>query len=174
VSGPGSLTLTARPHNADLGTLVLQGANTYSGGTTVNGGTLRLSGSGATLGSADVTVVSASAAFTNASARITIETGVLNALADTATLSLAGGNVSGVADDGFIDLQFGVNEVVRGLLLGGVEQPFGTYGSSFSTASFKLDEYFSGPGIVTVIPEPGTAAMLLAGLGGFAAMRRRR
>ncbi len=174
ISGVGRLTFTTPSHDANLGSLVLQGANNYSGGTTVNGGILRLSGSAASLGTGDVTVVSANAAFATSSARVTIETGVLDAIANTATLSLAGGNVATVADDGFIELQAGVNEVIGGLRLGGVTQAFGTYGSNASVAAFKFDEYFSGSGIVTVIPEPSAVAMLLTGISALASIRRRR
>jgi len=39
-----------------------------------------------------------------------IQAGVLDAIADTATLSLAGGLAAGVADDGIADLGAGVNE----------------------------------------------------------------
>jgi hypothetical protein len=85
-------------------------------------------------------------------------------MADNATLSLAGGKVAGLADDGYVDLGLGVNEVVGALVLGGVAQPLGTYGSSLSTAAFKNDEYFAGSGIVTVVPEPGVAVMMLGGI----------
>src|SRR5436309_3466547 len=143
VSGPGKLTYTSMPHDANLGKLVLNGANTYSGGTLINGGTLVLSGASATLGSGDVTVVSANAAFGGASAKLSIQSGVLNAIADTATLSLAGGNAAGVADDGYADLGAGVNEVVGKLVLAGVTQPAGTYGSTASPAEHQSDEFFS-------------------------------
>src|SRR5206468_6500857 len=56
ISGPGKLTLTSQPHDANLGTLVLTGSNTYSCGTVVDGGTLVVSGAGATLGTGNVTV----------------------------------------------------------------------------------------------------------------------
>ena len=174
ISGGGSLTFTALAHDANLGSLVLNGANTYSGGTIVNGGTLELSGASATLGIGNVLVVSAHAAFAGSSGRILIDPGVLNAIADSATLSLAGGNVAGTADDGFIVLSSGVNETVGSLVLGGVTQAAGTYGSTASAATFKSDEYFSGAGVITVVPEPSAALALIAGFGLLAAKRRRR
>jgi autotransporter-associated beta strand protein len=152
VSGPGKLNLGSIPHDANLGTLVISGANTYSGGTVVDGGTLDVSGASATLGTGDVTVHSANLVFANAVAVLKIESGVANAIANSATLSLAGGNAAGVADDGYADLGTGVNEVVGNLVLGGVPQAPGTYGSTASTATFQNDEYFAGAGIVTVRP----------------------
>ena len=156
-SGPGKLTLTSQPHDANLGVLVLNGANTYAGGTVVDGGTLLVSGAGATLGTGDVTVHSANASFAGSTAKLSIQAGVLDAIANTATLSLAGGLAVGVADDGVVDLGAGVNETVGGLVLGGVPQGPGTYGSTASTAAVQNDEYFAGSGIVTVVgalPQP--------------------
>jgi autotransporter-associated beta strand protein len=155
ISGPGKMTLTAPPHDANLGSLVIVNNNTYSGGTVVHGGTVVVVGAlthntGASLGTGNVTVESANATFAGAAAKLVIQEGIRNAIADTATLTLAGGKVAGVADDGFVELQNNVNEVVAGLVLGGVAQPPGTYGSTASSATFKNDEYFQGPGIITV------------------------
>ena len=174
ISGTGMLTLTAPGSNADLGRLSLGGDNSYSGGTLVRGGMLIISSASADFGTGDVAILSGNSMFTGASASLQISTGVLNAIADTATLSLAGGGAFGVADDGYASLQGGINEVVGGLTLGGVPQPFGTYGSSTSGATFTNDEYFSGTGIITVVPEPGTAALVIGGLGSLLGMQRRR
>jgi hypothetical protein len=67
-----------------------------------------------------------------------------------------------------------VNETAGTLVLGSVAQPAGTYGSSLSNALFKNDEYFSGAGTLTVVPEPGAAAMLLGGFSVLAGWRRLR
>jgi hypothetical protein len=67
-----------------------------------------------------------------------------------------------------------VNEQVAQLVLGGSPQAFGTYGSSGSAAQFKIDEYFFGPGMVTVAPVPEPASLSVIVLAGAAAMRRRR
>jgi autotransporter-associated beta strand protein len=176
VSGPGRLTLTAPNSNADLGTLTLNGANTYLGGTTVNGGNLIVGGSAnASLGTGNVIVASGNALFAGASAHLTIQTGVLNAISNTATVALAGGGTAATADDGYLDLGTGVNEVIGILVLGGVIQLEGTYGSSASAATFKNDEYFTGTGILTAtIPEPGAASILLAGAFLTAGARRLR
>jgi fibronectin-binding autotransporter adhesin len=175
VSGPGSLALGGIPHDNNLGKLVLSGANTYQGGSFVNAGDLVVSGANASLGTGDVTVFSgANQDFFFALARLSLLTGVVNGIADTATLSLAGGSSPGVADNGYVLLESGINETVGGLRLGGVAQLIpGIYGSIASGAQFQSDEYFSGPGVVTLIPEPASAAILLAGLGALATRRRR-
>ena len=58
-------------------------------------------------------------------------------------------------------------------ILGTISQIPGTYGSSASSAQFKNDEYFSGPGTVTVVPEPTSAVLLLTGLSSLFLGRRR-
>jgi autotransporter-associated beta strand protein len=143
VSGPGSLTLTATNSDFNQGQLILGGNNTYQGGTLVNGGTLVVSGSSATLGSGNVTVDHS--ASPSSTARLTIQSGVANAIADTATLSLAGGPA------GMADLGAGVNEVVGRLVLAGAAQAPNTYGSSTSGAAIQNDSFFSGTGIITVV-----------------------
>ena len=178
-TGAGSKTLTLKGGNNDIvqgaivdnsvanttalnktgnGTWVLSGANTYSGGTTITGGTLRLSGANATLGTGNVSVLSSANS-------LNITSGVLNAIADTATLSLAGGGTAGVADDGYAKLGNGVDEVVAALILGGMNEAPGTYGSSTSGAANIMDEFFSGNGIITVVPEPSVYALIVAGGG---------
>jgi fibronectin-binding autotransporter adhesin len=154
ISGPGRLTLTGTPHDANLGSNVLSAANTYSGGTVIDGGTLVVSNASGSLGTGNVRVNSANASFSSSSAKLVIQTGTTNAIADTATLLLAGGAVAGVADDGYVELQTGVNEIIGGLVLGGVAQAPGTYGSTASAATFQNNEYFAGTGIVTVEVKP--------------------
>jgi autotransporter-associated beta strand protein len=171
VSGPGKLTLTALNSDVNQGQLVLQAANTYSGGTLVAGGLLLLNTPSASTGTGPVTILDSGIP----TARMAITTGVLNGIADTATLSLAGGRTAGTADQGYIDLGTGVNEVVAGLVLAGTSEPAGTYGSTASPALFKNDEFFSGLGVVTVlpVPEPGTLSILaMAGVGLLARRRR--
>jgi autotransporter-associated beta strand protein len=57
ISGSGSLTQTAVPSGAPVGTLILAAANTYTGATTVNAGTLAITNAGALgSGSASTTV----------------------------------------------------------------------------------------------------------------------
>ena len=132
------------------GSLNLNATNTHTGLTTVNGGSLTVSGATATISAGDLTVSAGSAA---------ISAGVVNALADLAKLTLLGGGTAGVADTGFINLGTGINETINTLILGATAQATGTYGSSLSSATFMLDEYFSGTGILTImnipVPVPG-------------------
>jgi autotransporter-associated beta strand protein len=171
ISGSGQLTFTAPGSNPDQGTLVLTNTNTYSGGTLVAGGIVQLNGPGANLGLGDVTVSNATSPLSIA--RLSLQTGVLDGIADTATLTLAGGGTLGIADQGFADLGFGINEVVGALILGSSMQGPGTYGSTLSAATFKSDEYFSGSGVLTVIPEPAAFASLLGGIAVLGLFRRR-
>ena len=145
VSGSGSLTVGGLGNAGDIGTLVLNGANTYSGGTTVNLGTLTLKGATAKLGTGNVLVDGLSA---GTAGKMIILSEVLNAIADSATLNLTGGGSGGFADLGYVELN--ANDTVAGLVLGGVVKGPGTYGGTSSTATFQDDEYFAGSGILTV------------------------
>ena len=118
-SGTGILT------KAGPGHLVLSGANTYTGGTNISAGTLSLAGAAATLGTGNVNVQG-----TTAGTALDIQSGVANALDDSSTLALLGGGAVGVADQGYANLGAGINEVVKSLMLNGVLQTAGTYGSS--------------------------------------------
>lgn len=130
ISGGGSL----RRVNAG-GTTVLSGNNTYSGGTFVDAGTLEASGSSATFGSGNVTVTGGV---------LSIASAVANAIANTATLS--------IASPGMVSLGTGINEFLAGLILDNTPQANGTYGSTASAATFTNDTYFSGAGILTIGP----------------------
>jgi fibronectin-binding autotransporter adhesin len=145
------------------GPMRVTNTNTYLGGTIVNAGSLAVGHADAinngfgfydatdgTLGSGNVTVNSTAT-------DLEIESGVAaaNVIADTKTLSLAGGGAGGTADQGYALLDSGINETVGGLILGGVAQTTsGTYGSSSSGATFQSDEYFSGPGTITLALAP--------------------
>jgi autotransporter-associated beta strand protein len=162
VNGSGILTVNQRPGLPNrAGTLVLATGNSYSGGTVVEQGTLYLSNADSTVGSGNVFVsgdiTDANSAVTT-TGRLLIESGVTNGISNTAYLNLTGGGAAGFADQGYIDLGSGINEVVGGLMLGGVIYGPGTYGSSTSSQTpanaglANPDEYFSGDGIITVVP----------------------
>jgi autotransporter-associated beta strand protein len=169
VSGPGKLIageMGGSPLSA--GILNLANSNSYTGGTKINLGVLALTnanGGIANLGSGDVYVDGASSQAnsntsqfpTLASGRLQIQTGVLNAIADNATLTLTGdtatyqGNGDSVVG-GIAILESGIEETVGGLVLGGVGQTaLGTYGSTSSSATFQNDAYFSGAGVIRLV-----------------------
>jgi autotransporter-associated beta strand protein len=136
LTGTGGLT------TAGNNVLVLKAANTYTGKTCVGSGILQVGDGKLTnskLGNGDVEVA--------AGGTLCIKAKVVNAIADTATVTL--GN-TGEVFFGRLELESGVNETVAGLLLGDAAQPAGTYGSKDSAATHKLDNYFSGPGVLTV------------------------
>jgi autotransporter-associated beta strand protein len=156
------------------GTLVLGADNAYAGTTYAGAGTLQVGegtmGGGTTttpladLGDGDV--------FVAQNATVAIRSGVTDAIDDDAAVSL---DSSGVAF-GRMNLDATVNELVAALLLDGVSQIAGTYGSSSSLATFKDDNYFAGAGMLTVvpIPEPATAGLLTVAAGLLTLRRRRR
>jgi fibronectin-binding autotransporter adhesin len=176
VSGVGGLIAGANPHDANLGQLVLSGTNSYAGGSIARAGVLAAAAASVNaFGTGDVTVESANLVFAGSSARLLIASGATNAIDDSAYLFLAGGAAANIADDGSADLGAGVNEVVRRLYLGGQLQAPGTYGSSLSSATFQLNEYFAGTGIVTVlVPEPTSIMLVLLGTAGLIGRRRSR
>lgn len=140
LTGSGGLTKTGN------GTLVLKAANTYTGTTYVNSGLLQVGD-----GTLTASKLGAGGVVVSAGAKLLIKANVANAVSDTATLTLM--NV-GDTFYGMVSLESGVNEKVAGLVLDGIPQPAGTYGSLTGTATHKSDRFFSGPGILTVAPVP--------------------
>jgi autotransporter-associated beta strand protein len=136
ITGTGGLTM------AGTNTLILNGANTYTGKTYVGSGILQV-GDGkratARLGNGDIDVASG--------ATLRIKASVANAIAPTAAVTL---HRTGSLFFGRMDLESGINQEVRRLVLNDAVQPAGTYGSSASAADHKLDNYFNGPGMLTV------------------------
>jgi autotransporter-associated beta strand protein len=117
---------------AGAGTLVLNGTGNYTGATTINVGKLVVGG---TLGSGDVTVA--------AGANLTINGS--NVIADTATLNVAG--------TGVVVLNNTEKEVVKKLILDGVEQPpVATYGA-IGSGAVNESAAFSGKGLLAFPPQ---------------------
>ena len=136
LTGSGGLT------TAGNNVLVLKAANSYTGKTCVASGILQVGdGTLATskLGNGDIEVA--------AGGTLRLKAKVAKALAGTATVTL--GN-TGAVFYGRLELEGGVNETVAGLVLGDTAQLGGTYGSKDSTATHKRDEFFAGPGMLTV------------------------
>jgi autotransporter-associated beta strand protein len=134
------------------GPMEITNTNTYSGGTVVANGSLKVRHADAfnngfgfhdatdgTLGSGTVMVEAAAS-------QLEIDTTVaaIDVIANHATLVLAGGGTGGRAN-----LGASINEVIGGLVLGGATQTVqGTYGSTASGATFQNDEFFSGSGVI--------------------------
>ncbi len=149
ISGPGKLTFTAQQQSRPGFPARLNADNSYTGGTLVAGGVLEVSSAAADLGTGDVRVSSETSP--DSVARLSIVGGVVNAINDSTTLTITGaGDVVILGAD--------VNEAVGRLILGFDldAEAAGTYGSSMSQATNKNDEFFSGPGMITVVPEPAS------------------
>jgi len=176
VSGSGKLIAGSSAHDANVGSIILSNGNSYSGGSqVVVGGLVAMGTSVNAFGTGDVTIDSANLVFGGSSAKLSILTGATNAIADAATLFLAGGNAAGVADDGYADLGAGINETIGGLWLGGVQQfTPGTYGSTASSATFQNNEFFAGTGVVTLLPEPSSIGLIGLAVAGLAMGIRKR
>lgn len=155
ISGPDGLT------KAGSGVVTLTSSgNSYVGQTTVARGTLAVN-SGGVLGQGDVLVTHEGTLSL---------LGTNNIIPDTAQVSLLSDGVN----FGLVNLGTGVNETVGGLLLGGITQLPGTYGNTGSGATNILPNYFTGTGVLTVVPEPATAGLLAAVSGWLLSRRRRR
>lgn len=148
---------------AGTGTLILTGANSYTGLTYVGGGTLQV-GDGTSISNLGL------------AGNVTVANGatlsLLNddAIADGAVLRLEQFGLL----NGKLNLAFDFNETVGGLFFGDVAAVPGTYGSTLSAATFQNDTFFSGLGTLTVVPEPSSLLTICAALIPLAGFRRRR
>ncbi len=164
VNGGATVSLT----KAGTGMWTLSAANTYTGGTTVSAGTLRVTGSG-TLGPT-----------TTGGAVAVADAGLLDlqvpGLPDFAPLNVASTDATAEVSLGFS----GTDSIVA-LTLNSTSLPAGVYGSTASGASgnsnitgagLNPDDFFTGPGTVTVLPEP--AGCIGTGLAFVGLLTRRR
>ena len=147
----------------NAGILTLTAANTYTGPTTISGGTLLINANGG-LSSSNVTLA--------AGVTLSLATGVTAAHSvTTSTLTLTSATTSTVNLAGPAGT---VQDTVGNLIIAGVVQAPGTYGATGSGAQFTSAD-FTGTGFLLVaIPEPSTYATMLVALGGLAVYARQR
>ncbi len=155
----GTMGLT----KAGTGTLVLTGANSFTGTAYVSAGTLQI-GDGTFSSNLGIT---GDVGIANG-ALLSLLNG--NAIADNASVRLENFGLL----NGKISLAAGVNETVGGLFFGAAAQLAGTWGSSTSGATYQNDTFFAGTGVLTVVPEPASAALLLLSATALLGLRRRR
>jgi hypothetical protein len=162
------------------------GPNTHSGGTVFEKLTPKL-GNGANITTDVQSVYRLNKQHATGIGNTTVGAGAIllinkveldgGAISDATSISL------GMAGSlrGMLAIVAGHNETVSGLFLDGVPQAPGTYGAMGSGATNIIDDWFvtsidkvgSGyTGILTVVPEPGSALLCLLGFG--LAIRRRR
>jgi len=135
------------------GTIDIFSANTYSGGTIIDGDGLIRVGDLATLGTGDVTVSSGS-----------FRTDWSGALASTASLTLASGSS--------YELNFADTMTIAALTVSGNSVGPGTYSVS-DLNNNTTGVTFTGTGSIEVIPEPSAFALILLALGALFVLRRR-
>lgn len=128
-------------------------ANSFSGGLTINKGTVVSSVDGA-LGAGNVSLTAGNITLTL--------NGASNNIADSKTLSFVNTDT--------INLNNTSTDTVAGLVVDGVAQAPGIYGAS----ALNPDGAFFGAGTITVVPEPATWGMMLLGGGLLTAVRRFR
>jgi autotransporter-associated beta strand protein len=140
--------------------LILTGANTYAGGSTVNSGILATAGTG-TFGVGDITVANLA----------TLTLGNNTSIADTAGLTF--GNST-------INLNYTGTETLASLFssITSTSMAAGVGYTATDLNNFFGGAYFAGTGLITVaaIPEPSTYAAILGGmaLAGVMIARRKR
>jgi fibronectin-binding autotransporter adhesin len=150
---------------AGAGTLTLTATNSYTGGTTINGGTLALGVNNSLSSATAVTINNTTLA---AGANTTNSVGTLDVVGDNATINLGSGAVLAVADSRAIDWTGGTLNIA-GTFVSGVSLRFGTIeGGGLTTAqldlivSNKYKNFRVGPNGYLLADEasPGTIIML--------------
>ena len=152
LSGSGTLILNDTAmgvSGAATRTITFNAANPFSGAIRVERGTLAVSGTGSVNGCSEINIAS--------NAVVDIQNAG-DTLSEAATIVIANDANSGTG----MTLADGMAERVSKLVLGGATygNGSGSFGSSTSTADHKLDEYFSGTGILTTPPPDGTIIMV--------------
>jgi autotransporter-associated beta strand protein len=133
ITGSGSFTLNGN----SSGMLTLSNyANTYTGGTIINGGTLDVSITGSSI-SGDATVNSGTLKLDNNAA-----------LSSTATLTLGAAAT--------VNLNYSGTQTIAALYFGATSQATGLWGAVGNAGATFTDSRFTGPGLLLVCPAPQT------------------
>jgi len=145
---------------AGAGLLILSGSNNaFSGATSLDAGTTRVTRvSGLSTGNVSVA----------SGATLDIRTNDIFGAAARLSLAESGGVYARVS------LAAGTSNTVAELDFNGLAQSPGTWGASGSGALHTDDNYFSGTGLLNVIPEPSALGLAAAGLVTLLSRRRRR
>lgn len=144
---PTSGTFAGEDIGGRTGTIVIGSANAYTGGSLLNGGTLKVL-SGGTLGTGSVTMTDSSI--------LTLQHDA--ALSDSAMLSFSSSsiiNLNGLN---------GTSETIAGLFMDGSTSLTiaGTYTASELNTFFGSNRFASSSGMtLTIVPEPGIYSLLL-------------
>ena len=132
MSGQGGVVKTG------VGTLILSNANSFTGGTLINAGTLVASNDGA-VGTGNVNLNAASV-------QLTLQNGTSNNyIDDTATLNI------GFTSDS-VNLPFTGTDTIKALVINAAPQATGTWGSPTSGA-MHTDPIFTGSGMLNVLSQ---------------------
>jgi autotransporter-associated beta strand protein len=167
ITGAGGLT------KGGSGKLILTGVNTITGKTHVSGGILQVGDGTANSSIGDGNVTVDAGALLDIRDNAAAAGSSINYIKDSATLDLV---ASGLLN-GKLNINNGI-ETVGSLNLGGVAEGGGYFGSSAAAAANPTltvnvsDTYFSGNGLVQVVPEPSTVLAAVA-VAGLTLMRRR-
>ena len=135
----GPISGAAPLDKAGAGTLTLGNAtNSYAGGTFIDAGTL--------VANADGSLGTGSVSLSAASVTLTLQNGAThNYIADTATLDI------GFTND-TVNLPFSGTDTIKALVINGVSEATGTWGSPTS-AAMHTDPIFTGPGLLNVLTQ---------------------
>jgi autotransporter-associated beta strand protein len=175
VAGDGGL------FKSGAGTLTLGAANTYLGATTVNSGVLALGAAGS-ISASSLVDVKAGATFDTTAQSFSMLGGQTFKFA----LDSTGAGSAGLLAAGSLDISSGVVDFAS---LGVLDDPayvIASYSSLSGTqfasvldlpSGYTMDYSYNGGtqiAVVSAVPEPGTYAMVLGGLGMLSLLRRRR
>jgi fibronectin-binding autotransporter adhesin len=158
ISGAGGLSLTSS--NAAQ-SLTFQGANSYSGGTTISTANV-IGGADSVFGTGDLTLNGGS---------LTLQSGALNDYFSSGGRFIL---ASGLTTAGMVNLNFAGIDRLGGISLNGGT----TYLAASTYTAAQLNSLyganiFTGAGSLEVVPEPGAAGLAALVLGGLALRRCR-